>query len=63
MLTPPVLQMPYEECKIMFKPSGFFRANPALDVPAAADKHSVRALGGGNMPMSEAASCCGGTKL
>ncbi|GAA5868537.1 hypothetical protein JCM3774_005421 [Rhodotorula dairenensis] len=55
--------MPYEECKIMFKPSGFFRANPALDVPAAADKHSVRALGGGNMPMSEAKSCCGGTKL
>lgn len=56
-------QMPYEECKIMFKPSGFFRANPALDVPASADKHSVRALGGGNMPMSEAKSCCGETKL
>ncbi|GAA5995428.1 uncharacterized protein JCM10292_005167 [Rhodotorula paludigena] len=59
--------MPYEEATWMMKPSSFFRANPSLDVPASADKSSVRALGGGNTPMSEAKTagkdCCGGSKL
>ncbi|GAA5824799.1 hypothetical protein JCM11251_005350 [Rhodosporidiobolus azoricus] len=61
--------MPYEDCKITFKPSSFFRANPALDVPSVPNAHSVNALEsrGGNTPMSEAKtegkSCCGGSKL
>ncbi|GAA6030894.1 hypothetical protein JCM8097_008924 [Rhodosporidiobolus ruineniae] len=63
--------MPYEDCKITFKPSSFFRANPSLDVPSGTNMTSVPALGsaGGNTPMSEAktlgkSSCCsGGSKL
>ncbi|GAA5853327.1 hypothetical protein JCM8547_000285 [Rhodosporidiobolus lusitaniae] len=61
--------MPYEHCSMVFKPSSFFRANPSLDVPAVANKHSVNALEphGGNTPMSEAKtlgkSCCGEPKL
>ncbi|GAA6012761.1 hypothetical protein JCM10207_005352 [Rhodosporidiobolus poonsookiae] len=61
--------MPYEDCRIMFKPTSFFKQNPSLDVPAVTDKHSVPAIGsaGGNTPMSEAKtagkSCCGESKL
>ncbi|GAA6021237.1 hypothetical protein JCM11491_001519 [Sporobolomyces phaffii] len=47
--------MPYEECRIALKPVSFFRANPSLDVPASTnDGGSVRALGGGGIPMSDA---------
>ncbi|GAA5837712.1 hypothetical protein JCM3766R1_000561 [Sporobolomyces carnicolor] len=54
--------MPYEDVKIAFKPVSFFRANPALDVPASVDAKSVHAFGGGGLPMSAAKEngkkCC-----
>ncbi len=37
--------MPYEHVLVQFKPVGFFRANPSLDVPSGKDPLSVAALG------------------
>lgn len=37
--------MPYEHVLVQFKPVGFFRNNPALDVPSGKDVKSVAALG------------------
>ena len=37
--------MPYEHVLVQFKPIGFFRANPSLDVPSGKDPLSVAALG------------------
>lgn len=36
--------MPAEHLSLILKPVGFFRQNPALDVPATTDKASVKAL-------------------
>jgi len=48
--------MPYEHVLIQFKPVGFFRSNPSLDVPSGKDPLSVAALEEkGNTP-----GCCAG---
>ncbi|KAI0084516.1 peroxisomal copper amine oxidase [Irpex rosettiformis] len=45
--------MPQENLNILFRPVHFFRENPALDVPAANDSHSVPAF-----PNGTAGACC-----
>jgi primary-amine oxidase len=45
--------MPVEYAGFMLKPNNFFVANPAMDLPGEANRHSVR-------HGESAASCCGG---
>ena len=47
--------MPVEHLNVFFKPQHFFRANPALDVPAADDKKSCAAFGAQSESRK---SCC-----
>ena len=46
--------MPVDHLRVTFKPSGFFTANPALDVPGGIDPKSVNAFGG----EGSSSSCC-----
>ena len=46
--------MPAETVRLHLKPIGFFARNPALDVPATADKKSVPAQAG----TTSGAACC-----
>ena len=45
--------MPVEYGGFMLKPNNFFAANPAMDLPGEANKHSVQ-------HGEASASCCGG---
>lgn len=51
--------MPVEHCRLYLKPVGFFKQNPALDVPGTTDKHSQVAFGHeANGNATEGAACC-----
>jgi hypothetical protein len=41
--------MPVEHLRVAFKPIGFFRGNPALDVKAPADERSRNAFPAGDI--------------
>lgn len=41
--------MPSEHLRVVFKPIGFFKANPALDVKAPADERSRNAFPAGDI--------------
>lgn len=36
--------MPVEHLRLAFKPLGFFKMNPSMDVPGVKDSHSVAAF-------------------